>query len=209
MTRVNYTSKAEEIFNAISHGIGAIAGIAGFIVLMFHAKNSGPPTRFWGLFIFGVTLILLYLTSTLFHSLTFTRAFKVFKILDYTAIAIFIAGSYTPIALVTLKNYSGWILLIGVWVLTIFGVLWRIFGVHKDTVSLVLYLLTGWLVVIFIKPLFHQLPLTALIMLFAGGLFYTVGTIFFQWRKLTFNHGIWHVCVMMGSICHFVMMMYI
>ena len=170
MTRVNYTSVKEEIFNAISHGIGALAGIVGFIILMIHAHSIGDSNRFWGFLIFGITLILLYLTSTLFHSLTFTRAYKVFKILDYSAIALFTAGSYTPIALVTLRNNFGPFLLIGVWVLTVFGVLWRIFGKYKDQVSLILYLFTGWLLVLFIKPLSQQLSPLAFSLLFIGGI---------------------------------------
>jgi len=208
MKRIEYTSVVEEVINAIIHGIGVIASVVGLIVLMIHAHNTGDPNRFWGLFVFGVTAVILYLSSTLFHSFMFTRASKVLKVFDYSAIALFIAGSYTPIALVTLKSNLGWLLLVGVWVLTIFGVLWRIFGVHKDEVSLALYLLTGWLVMIFIKPLMQNMSHTALMMLLVGGLAYTVGTIFLQWKKLTFNHGIWHLCVLTGSVCHFVMMMH-
>ncbi|MCX6732229.1 MAG: hemolysin III family protein [Candidatus Roizmanbacteria bacterium] len=209
MTSRDETSIPEEVFNSISHGVGALAGIVGFIFLMVHAHNTNNPYRFFGLLIFGVTLIILYLTSTLFHSLTFTKAYKVFKILDYSAIALFIAGSYTPIALVTLKNSYGLFLLIGVWVLTIIGVLWRIFGPNKENVSLILYLLTGWLLILFIKPLIQLLPPIALYLLFIGGASYTIGTIFFRFKIMPFNHGIWHLFVLGGSVCHFIMMMYL
>ena len=209
MVRINYTSVNEEIFNAVSHGIGALAGIVGFVVLMLHVQRAGQPDRFWGFFIFGTTLIFLYLISTLFHSLMFTRASKVLELLDYSAIALFIAGSYTPIALITLKSNFGLYLLIGVWVLAIVSILWRIFGIQKDKVALILYLFTGWLIVVFIKPLTQQLPHSALLLLIIGGVSYTVGTIFFQWRKLTFNHGIWHIFVLVGSVCHFLTMLYI
>jgi hemolysin III len=207
MVRINQTSVGEEIFNAISHGVGALAGVVGLIFLMIRAHDHWQANRFWGLLVFGITLIFMYLMSTLYHSLIFTKAKKVFKILDYSAIALFIAGSYTPIALVGLKGNLGWILLIGVWALTITGILWRIFGRHKDKVSLGLYLLTGWLIMFFIKPLAQNLPHLALVMLIAGGVAYTVGTVFFQWKKLVFNHGIWHLLVLTGSICHFVVMM--
>ena len=207
MLRSNYTSVPEEIFNAISHGIGALASIIGFVVLIIHARMSGQPVKFWALVTFGITMIILYLSSTLFHSLMFTRAQKIFKTIDYSAIALFIAGCYTPIAVVTLKDNFGWLLLLGVWTLTIIGVFWRIFGVKKDEVSLILYLLTGWLVMIYIKPLAQHLSSTALLTLILGGLFYTIGTIFFQWKKLVFGHGIWHLCVLGGSVCHFIMML--
>jgi len=182
-------------------------GIAGFIILMIHVHNHWQAGRFWGMLVFGITLILMYLTSTLYHSLIFTRAKRVFKTLDYTAISLFIAGSYTPLALVTLKGGAGWLLLAGVWVLTITGVLWRIFGVYKDKVSLGIYLATGWLAIFFIKQITQQLSLLAVWMLFVGGISYTMGTVFFQWRKLRFNHGIWHIFVLVGSFCHFMVMM--
>ncbi len=197
----------EEIFNAVSHGAGALAGIAGLIILMIHVHNHWQTGRFWGLLVFGVTLILMYLMSTLYHSLIFTRAKKVFQILDYSAIAVFIAGSYTPIAVVTLKDNGGWWLLAGVWGLAIAGILWRLFGVYKEKVLLSLYLLTGWLIVMFIKPLSGRLSLTAMILIIMGGLAYTVGTVFFKWRKLKFNHGIWHLLVLGGSVCHFLAIM--
>ena len=206
MSRINDTSVGEEIFNAITHGVGALAGIIGFVFLIIHAYKSEDPYRFWGFLIFGVTLILLYLTSTLFHSLIFTRAKKVFKTLDYSAIALFIAGSYTPIALIPLRNYFGWALLVGVWLLALGSIVWRIFQAKREIISLVLYLLSGWLIIFFIKPLIQQVSPSTLILLVVGGLCYTIGTIFFRWKNLAYAHGIWHLFVLGGSMCHFMVM---
>ena len=209
MVRKNRTSVGEEIFNAISHGVGVLAGMVGLVVLLVRLQGNWNSLRFWGWLVFGVTLILMYLMSTLYHSLMFTRARRVFKWIDHTTIGLFIAGSYTPLALVTLRDNHGWLLLVGVWLLTIMGILWRIFGVYKDQVSLALYLISGWMAMLMIKPLVHHLPAVALYLMVIGGLSYTIGTIFYKWKSLAFSHGIWHMFVLVGSICHFFTMMYV
>ena len=207
MKRENDTSFIEEVFNALTHGLAAVAGIVGLVFLIVRGHALGGGYRLWSVVIFGVTLVLLYLASTLYHSLIFTRARHIFKKIDYTAIALFIAGTYTPIALIPLRTHHGWWLLGGIWALTIFGIIWRLFGVKKDAVSLALYLLTGWIMIVFIRPLSMQISQTALILLVLGGVSYTVGTIFYRWRRLAFNHMIWHLFVITGSVLHFLSIM--
>ncbi len=207
MNRENYTSLIEEISNAITHGLGTIAGIVGLVFLILKALYQGGNYRFWSLLIFGTTLIFLYLASTLYHSLIFTKASKVFKKIDYIAISLFIAGTYTPIALIPMRHQHGPLLLSIIWILTIANITWQFVGKKKELVSLILYLITGWTMMLFIKPLSHEVSQTALIFLILGGVFYTIGTIFYRWNKLVFNHTIWHIFVILGTVCHFLTIM--
>lgn len=208
--RINYTSILEEIINAISHGLGVIFGIVGLPVLLIFSAKNGNIEKIVGFSIFGATLILMYLISSLFHSLSYTRAKRVFRILDHSSIFLFIAGTYTPFTLVTLKGSLGLILLAAVWVMAICGILFKIFHLDKLRLSLVLYLFMGWMgAVVATKPLVSYLPAFGFTLLISGGILYTVGILFYIRKRLRFHHGVWHLCVLGGSVCHFAAMFYI
>lgn len=187
-----------------------ILGIVGLTMLLIFSAKDGNIKKMIGFSIFGATLILMYLISSLFHSLVYTRAKKVFRILDHSSIFLFIAGTYTPFTLVTIKSSLGLILLTVVWVVAIFGILFRIFYIDKMKISLVMYLSLGWIgVIVAIKPLFFNLPTRGFTLLLLGGIIYTVGILFYIWKRLRFHHGLWHLCVLGGSVCHFAAMFYI
>ena len=210
MVRVNDTSLIEEIFSAITHGIGIILGIIGLIFLLNFAGKNGNILKEVGFAVFGISVIISYLVSTLYHSLSFTKAHKVFKILDHCSIYLLIAGTYTPFALIVLKGQSGIALFSIVWAFAILGIILKTLYVHRFMkLSLVLYLFMGWLVVFQAKPLLRVLPPQGIFFLVLGGLFYTFGVIFYLSKKLPFHHAIWHIFVLCGSISHFFALFYL
>lgn len=209
MTRQEYTSIEEEIFNAVSHGIGAILGFFGLIFLIIFTLKSSDPVKIISIGFFGLTLLLMYLASMLFHSLVYTRAKKILRLLDHSSISVLIAGTYTPFTLIAFKGHFGLIFFITTWILAVIAILFRIFYSERMKIPLVLYLLSGWLGAAAIKTEIIRLPHPAIILLVTGGILYTVGTIFYIWKKLPFNHGIWHLFVMAGSTCHFGAMFYL
>jgi hemolysin III len=199
----------EEIFNSITHGIGALISIAGLVFLIVFSIMYGHFNHIISCTIFGSTLVLLYTASTLYHSFQKPNLKHVFKILDHSCIYVLIAGTYTPFLLVTIKGVVGWSMFALVWSLTVIGVLFKIFFVHRfKIISTIAYILMGWLVIFAIKPLFQTLPGGGLAWLICGGLAYTLGTIFYAWEKLPFNHAIWHLFVLTGSVCHFCAVMF-
>lgn len=194
-----------ERFNSISHLIGAAAALAGTAVLIVVAARQGDLWKLVSFSIYGVSLTLLYVFSTLYHSLP-GRGKTVFRTLDHLAIYLLIAGTYTPFTLVTLRGTWGW---------SIFGVIWglAVFGIVLDTrgtrgpriVPVVIYLVMGWLIVMALKPLMARLPLSGGVWLLVGGLFYTLGVIFYALdKRVRHFHGIWHLFVIAGSLCHYV-----
>lgn len=193
----------EEIFNSITHGLGAFASIAAIVFLVLTARQ-GNALRMSSFVIFGSSLLLMYIFSTLFHSLSYTKAKKIFLIFDRSAIFLLIAGTTTPIALLTLHNWLGWSLMALIWVIAITGItLNAIFPEKYRLMYVPVYLLMGWLSMIIIKPLLMATSLQTIILLISGGVLYTSGTLFYAWNKLPFNHTIWHLFVIGGSICHF------
>lgn len=193
----------EEIFNSITHGIGAMLSIFGLILLIVMAQDA-TALKITGYLIFGISLILMYLFSTLYHSLTFTKAKKIFSVLDKSAIFLLIAGTYTPIAVVVLHGWIAVSLLLVIWGLAICGIVFNaVFIDRYKKFFLILYLLMGWICLCFVKPLLSILTLQEVWLLFAGGLFYTCGIIFYIMKKLPFNHTIWHLFVLGGSVAHF------
>jgi hemolysin III len=199
----------EEIFNSITHGIGALISIAGLVFLIVFSIMYGSLNHIISCTIFGATLVLLYTASTLYHSFHKPNLKHVFKILDHSCIYVLIAGTYTPFLLVTIKGVVGWSMFALVWSLTVIGILFKIFFVHRfKIISTFAYILMGWLVIFAIKPLFQTLPGGGLAWLICGGLAYTLGTIFYAWEKLPFNHAIWHLFVLTGSVCHFCAVMF-
>jgi hemolysin III len=193
-----------ERFNSISHLAGAIAGLAGLVTLIIVAAFSGDPWKMVSFSIYGVTLLFLYVASTLYHS-TKGKTKAVFKILDYHGIYLLIAGTYTPFALVTLRDSWGWLIFGIIWTLAIAGIILDSVrrGGHR-IVPLIIYLVMGWLIVVALKPLLLELSLNGVLMLFVGGLCYTVGVVFFIFdHKVSYFHGVWHLFVLCGSGLHY------
>jgi len=193
-----------ERFNSISHLVGAVAAFGGLVVLVTVAARDGDPWKISSFSIYGVTLLLLYTVSTLYHSVR-GRAKDILRVLDYHSIYLLIAGTYTPFTLVILRGVWGWLLFGLVWGMAILGiVLESLPGRGRRILSVVIYLLMGWLVLMALDPLLRALPLSAFIWLLAGGLFYTGGIVFFALdSKVRHFHGIWHLFVLVGSLCHY------
>lgn len=194
----------EEILNAVTHGIGAALAVAALVGMLVYYYNDGV----WHLtscLVYGISLILLYLASTLYHSFKNERLKLIFKFIDHAAIYVVIAGSYTPFALIPLRGDLGWMIFTVVWSLALAGIIFQIFCVKKfRLLGTICYLGMGWFAVVMIQPLLHRLPIDAIYWLIAGGLFYTVGAVFYLFKKIPFNHAIWHLFVLVGSAAHFV-----
>lgn len=194
----------EELANGITHGIGLVLSVAGLVALVALSIIRGNAWHIAGCTTFGVTLVLLYTASTLYHSLRRPRLKRILKVLDHTAIYLLIAGTYTPFTLVNLRGFWGWVLFALVWSFCVFGIVWKMFHAERFViVSTLLYIAMGWLVLIAVKPLLAAVPLSGIAWLLAGGLFYMVGVLFFAVKRIPYNHAIWHVFVMAGSICHY------
>lgn len=201
-------SIGEEIFNSVTHGIGAGLAIAALVLLIVKAITQSPAGETvyyvvsWS--VFGSTLVILYLMSTLYHALTPPRAKSVFAIFDHVSIYLLIAGTYTPFCLASLGGTTGWTLFGIIWGLAIIGsTLYSIFGKKLRAVSAITYLLMGWLIVFAYKPMRDVLPSISLFFLIAGGLAYTLGVLFYAMKKHKWMHSIWHLFVLSGSIFHF------
>ncbi|MBI2613364.1 MAG: hemolysin III family protein [Candidatus Levybacteria bacterium] len=208
MVRHNNTSIIEEIFNAVTHGLGIVLSIVGWLILLNLAGEN--KNKIIGFSAFGIVIIFSYLVSTLYHSLSFTKAQKVLRILDHSCIFLLIAGTYTPFMLVALKGQFGLTLLTLIWIITIVGIFLKIFYVHKfKKLSLILYIFMGWFAIIGIKPLLESLSINAIYLLTLGGILYTSGIIFYSLKQIYFNHAVWHLFVLGGSICHFFAMFYL
>ncbi len=209
MSKTESENLIEELANGITHGIGLALSVVGLVALVILSVMRGNAWHIAGCTTFGVTLVLLYAASTLYHSFHTPRLKRILKILDHTAIYLLIAGTYTPFTLVNLRGFWGWTLFSLVWGLSVFGILWKLFHVERfQIVSTLVYIAMGWLVLIAIKPVMSAVPLWGIVWLVAGGLFYTVGVLFFAWKRVPYNHAIWHVFVMAGSICHYVAVMF-
>jgi hemolysin III len=194
-----------ERFNSISHLVGAALALAGTVVLLVLASADGDVRRIVAFSVYGTTLFLLYLVSTLYHGLP-GPAKKVFRLLDHQAIYLLIAGTYTPFTLITLNGTVGWWMFGAIWGLAVLGLL--IDGFHRRglrVVPFIIYLVMGWLALVALKPLLAALPPAGFIWLLAGGIFYTVGTLFYGLdKRYPWMHGVWHLFVLAGSICHYV-----
>lgn len=197
-------SLAHEVTNSVTHGIAAALSIAGLSVLVVLASLQGDPWRIVSFSIYGGTLVALYSASALYHGIQTPRVKQVLRHLDHVAIYLLIAGTYTPFALVMIRGGWGWFLFGTVWALAALGIAIKTFTVDRFQVfSIVLYLVMGWLVVIAIKPTIAAIPLHGMIWMIIGGLFYSLGVIFYVCEKIPFNHAIWHLFVIGGSTCHF------
>jgi hemolysin III len=194
----------EETINAVTHGAGAVLGAAGLAVLVVLAALRGDARHVVSCAIYGATLVLLFTSSTLYHSFRGPRVKHVFRVIDHSSIYLLIAGTYTPFLLVSLRGAWGWSLFGVVWGLALAGIAFQIFFVDRFRLAQTLiYLGMGWLVVLATRPLLQRVPLGGLLWLLAGGLSYTLGAVFYLWRRLPYHHGIWHLFVLAGSVCHY------
>jgi len=197
-------SKGEEIINSITHGIGMLLSIAGLVYLIYQAANFGTRWHLVSFIIYGISLVLLYLASTLYHGIPVADWKDALNIFDRSAIYILIAGTYTPFLLSALRGPLGWWLFAIIWGLTVFGLTISLGLLPKlRKASVVLYLAMGWLVLLAGRQLLGLLSPTSLILLIVGGVSYTVGVVFYLWRKLPYNHAIWHLFVLGGSTAHY------
>ena len=197
-------SFAEEFANSVTHGVGLGLSLAGLVALIILTALRGTVWHVVSCTIYGSTLVILYAASTLYHSIQSPRAKRVLRIIDHGAIYLLIAGTYTPFTLVNLRGWLGWTLFGVVWGLAALGIAFKVFHVDRfPIVSTLVYLSMGWLVVVAWKPVMSVIPLGGIALIAAGGIAYTAGVIFFAAHKIPYNHAIWHLFVLAGSIFHY------
>jgi hemolysin III len=203
MQPLPYSSR-EEVANSISHGLGLLLALVALPVLVLAAIEVGNVRFLVGVSVFGGTMVLLYLASTLYHSISHEAAKQLFRVFDHTAIFLLIAGSYTPFSLGVLHGPWGWSLLAIVWTLAIIGITLKIRKrTRHSRMSIVLYVIMGWLAVVAVKPMVMLIPVPGILLILAGGLAYTGGLAFFAAQRIRYNHFIWHLFVIAGTTCHF------
>jgi hemolysin III len=198
-------TKLEEQLNAWSHGIGAALGITALVLLIIYSDSS----KSWSLFsviVYGISIIILFLASTFYHAVKGEKLKHYFRIVDHVSIYLLIAGTYTPVLLISLTESLGWTLFWVVWGIAGFGVILKLFFTGRfEVFSTLLYLVMGWLIVFDFSNLSDAIGPNGVLWLFAGGLSYTVGIIFYAIQRIPYNHVIWHLFVLGGAICHFFM----
>jgi hemolysin III len=203
-------TKEEELSNSITHGIGALISVAALVILIVFASLYGNAWHVVSFTLFGVTMVLLYTSSTLVHALRPGRAKDFFEIMDHSAIYFFIAGTYTPFMFIAVKGWLGWTLFGIVWGLAIGGTIFKSFFVKKYLfTSTSLYVVMGWMIVFAWKDLSANLHPTGLLLLEIGGVSYTVGAIFYMWKLFKHHHAVWHIFVLFATICHFFSVLYL
>lgn len=204
MANTHTYPRREEIANAITHGIGALLSLAGLVLLIVFSSTKGTAWHVVSFTIYGVSMLLLYLCSTLVHSFKEGKVKDLFEFLDHSSIYIYIAGTYTPFMLVAIRGPLGWSLFGIVWGIALLGVVFKAYFVKRFLfMSTFFYLIMGWLIVIAWGPLTAAVPEPGIVLLVAGGLLYTLGTVFYVWRAFPYHHAIWHLFVLGGSITHF------
>lgn len=197
-------SPEEERLNRITHAMGFLASCTGLVFLIIAAAQTGDPYRIVSVSIFGACLTVFYIVSTLYHSSRTPQMRGLFRILDHASIYVVIAATYTPFVLVTLRGSGGWTLFGIIWGLAIAGVIYKSLAIHRlPFISTALYVAMGWLIVVKIDTLQTLLPIGGMVWLFAGGITYTLGVVFYAIDKIPCNHAIWHLFVIGGSVCHF------
>ncbi len=194
----------EEIFNSVTHGVGALLSVAGTVVLIVLAAKYNDAWAVVGSAIFGASLIILYTMSTLYHAITNDRAKAFFRIMDHNTIFFLIAGTYTPITLVPIRGVLGWVLFGVVWGAAILGIVLNSIDLEKfRKPSVVCYIIMGWVIVIAVKPMLENVDQLSLWFLLIGGIFYTVGVIFYAVKKVRYFHSVWHLFTIAGSVFHY------
>lgn len=200
--------KTEEKLNAISHGLGIVLGVFGLFFLL--AKNTQKTTyATLSILIYSFCFIVLFSASTLYHSVTNFKLKQKFRIIDHISIYLLIAGTYTPVALINLEAGNGWLIFYIVWTFALIGTILKIFFTGKfEVISLLLYLAMGWLIVLDFQNLLDNTSMLGIQLLFLGGAFYTLGIIFYAWKRIPYNHFIWHLFVLGGAISHWLFIFY-
>ena len=201
-------TKREEFLNALTHGLGVILGIVGLIVLLLK-DNAKTTWSLLSIITYGISIIILFLASTLYHAFTEKKLKRRFRIIDHISIYLLIAGTYTPVCLILLTHSLGWTLFYAVWSIAIVGTILKLFFTGKfNIISTLLYLVMGWLIVFDFENVSQIIGGEGIWLLYGGGFFYTVGIIFYAIEKIPYNHVIWHVFVLGGAICHFLMILW-
>ncbi|MFP4431017.1 MAG: PAQR family membrane homeostasis protein TrhA [Spirochaetaceae bacterium] len=208
MPHVRPYSRNEERANSITHGFGALMSLVGTVALTLRALETGDIRRIVTYPVFGVTMVLLYTASTLYHSRKSELSKARLKVLDHISIFYLIAGTYTPVTLVGMGGAWGWSIFAVVWTLALAGTVFKLFFTGRfPRVSTAIYVGMGWIVVVAVVPLIRSLSTDTLLWLLAGGLCYTGGVVFYAWRRLPFGHAVWHLFVIAGTASHFVAVM--
>lgn len=205
MSHTHTFNNNEEIVNSITHGIGALLSIAGLVWLIIYSATYGDAWHIVSFAVFGITMFLMYISSTLLHAFPEqSKAKDVFQIFDHSSIYFFIAGTYTPFLFLAVKGWLGWTLFGIIWAMAIGGTVFKSFCVKKyKVISTLHYIFMGWLIVFAWKPLTQSIDPTGLYYLVLGGVVYTLGAIFYLWKGLKYSHAVWHVFVIVGSFFHF------
>ena len=207
--KIQYSQK-EELANVLTHGIGIILSLMGIVLLSLKALRQGDHWHLVSYIVFSISLLIMFTSSTLYHSVPGLKAKKNLRKLDHSAIYLLIAGTYTPFLLTSLRGTTGWIMFGVVWVFAIVGITIKLATqIRSKWISAIIYLVMGWLAVFIAQSMINNLPLISIKYLAAGGFFYTVGVIFYVWKNLPYHHAIWHIFVLGGSICHFLSVYYI
>ncbi len=202
--RLIFYTESEELANRITTGVGAVASLVGLVVLLVVAGRLGDPWRIVSCSIFGGSLVVSYTISTLYHTVRSPRTRYLFRILDHVMIYVLIAGTYTPFTLVSLQGAWGWSLFGTVWGLAVAGAVFKAFMTHRLRIlGPVFYIAMGWVALVAIDPLVEAISESGVRWLFAGGIVYTSGIVFYAWDRIPYNHAIWHVFVLGGSLCHY------
>lgn len=208
MTKAHNTyQRKEEILNIVSHGLGALLSIPAFILLMVESSKEGDLFNLFVYMVYGLSLITLYFSSTLYHSVQKPKWRNPLNVWDHISIYLLIAGTYGPFLIIGMKGHTiSWVILIIVWTFAIVGIILKIFYFGKyNVLSAIAYVIMGWIAVIAINTMFITLPMNAILWLFGGGIAYTSGAIIFMFdKKIPYNHAIFHVLVLLGSICHYI-----
>jgi hemolysin III len=203
MTEQRYTVK-EEIASSITHGLGIVFSIVGLVVLVNLAVSAADPWRIVSASIFGASMIILYLASTLYHALPWPSVKSVMRVFDHCAIYLLIAGTYTPFLLVSMRGPWGWSLLVVMWGIAVLGCAFKAFHTGKfDKLSTALYVAMGWMIVVALKPALEMVPPGAMVLMAIGGAAYTGGVFFYACNRIPYNHAIWHGFVLAGTVAHF------
>ncbi len=207
--QATYYDQAEEKINVITHAFGLLFSVIALVFLIIKASLYGDAWHIVSFSTFGISLVILYSASTLYHNSKTLKARARLKIFDHASIYVLIAGTYTPFALVTLSGKTGWWIFGATWLFALTGVILKLFFTGKyDKLSTLMYVLMGWIILFAIKPLINNLSIEGFFWLLAGGISYTLGAILYSFNKIKFNHAIFHILVLVGSFCHFVSVYY-
>ena len=204
MTKKHTYSLGEEIANSITHGVGAALSIVALTLMVVYAAFGADPWRIVSVSIFGASLIILYLASTLYHAIPLPSVKRMLRIFDHCSIYLLIAGTYTPFLLVSMRGPWGWSLFGVLWGCALAGIVFKLFFIGRwDKIATLLYVAMGWVIVVAMKPVIEAVPSGALLLMLIGGLAYTGGVVFYLWDRIPYNHAIWHLFVLGGSLAHF------